>query len=165
MGNFFTNCRVFLSTKYNLILYFFITIVAFGSIGVWLPFVLDWMKADPKAKSIVSDSTWNGTPNNIITYYLSVLLVSLIDRILFIIDQNDYAYRKTEIFVSALVMLLVGYCVLKAYKLVSMFDIDSANTWAVIGACVSYVIWWIANYKETKTDPYNAWGKNPTETP
>lgn len=148
----------FISTKYNLILYFLIAIVAFGSIGVWLPFVLDWLKADPKSASSISDNTWMSTPNNIVTYYLSILLIAFIDRLMFIIDKNDYAHRKTEIFISTIVMLLVACCVLKTYKLVNARDISLANSWAITGACISYIIWWIANFNETKTDPYSAFG-------
>jgi|JI10StandDraft_1071094.scaffolds.fasta_scaffold1092141_2 hypothetical protein len=143
----------FCKQKYNLILYFFIAIVGFGSIGVWLPMLLDWFMHNSEPQ-VLTKATKEGTPNNIVTYFLSIFLVSLIDRILNVIDKEDYKHRKTEIIISIIILVAVAYCVLKSYKLVRMNDFDSANSYALIGAGISYLIWWIANYQDKKTDPY-----------
>jgi uncharacterized BrkB/YihY/UPF0761 family membrane protein len=156
MANIFT----FLKDKYNLILYFLIAVVGFGSIGVWLPMFIDWFANTSDDSTTFSETTNKSTPGNIITYFLSIFLVSLIDRILYVIDKENYKHRKTEIFISLLVIVAVIYFVLKSFKYLRMNDLESANTYALLGASVSFVIWWIANYQDKKTDPYSALGGN-----
>lgn len=150
----------FFKTKYNLIVYFLLTIVGCGSLGVWFPMLLDWFAHDPKNPNILSDATNKGMPNNIITYFLSIFLVSLIDRILYVIDKEDYKHRKTEIFISIVIFIAVAYFVLNSFRFLRMNDLASANKYALIGAAISFIVWWIANYQDTKTDPYSALGGN-----
>jgi len=153
----------FFKLKYNLVLYFLITVVFFGSIGVWLPMLIDWFNNNPKDASvkIITDETYHSTPNNIITYFLSVFSIALIDRILYIIDKKDYKHRKTEIFASLIIVVAVAFFVLKSFKLIKANDIENAIQFSIYGALISYAIWWIANFNDTKSDPSNSLGGNP----
>jgi uncharacterized BrkB/YihY/UPF0761 family membrane protein len=155
-----TKIFTFFKDKYNLILYFLIAVLGFGSIGVWLPMFIDWFAHNSNDATTFSETTNKSTPGNIITYFLSIFLVSLIDRILYIVDKENYKHRKTEIFISLLVIVAVTYFVLKSFKYLRMNDLESANIYALVGAGISFVIWWIANYQDKKTDPYDALGGN-----
>lgn len=156
----------FLKRKYNLIIYFVSTVCILGSVGVWLPMLIDWFigNSDPKGVGILSKETYRSTPNNIITYFLSVFSIAVIDRVLHIIDKKDYKYRKTEILVSLVVIGLVGFFVLKSFRFIRLGDIDSAISFSIYGAVLSYVIWWIANYHDTRSDPDESLGGNPEKS-
>ncbi len=77
-------------------------------------------------------------------------------------DEKEYRHRKTEILILIGVFLFVTFFVLIAYKKIRMGETSSAINYSIVGAIISYIIWWVANYKETKADPIQSMGGDAT---
>ncbi len=137
---------------HQIILYFVITIVIISSIGVWLPFAIDYFAGT------ITPETKNALPGNLMTYYLALFTVSAIDRTLVIIDNTNYNYRKTEFLISIIVSLIFIGITFMAFKNIFHKDFATANVYAVIGTILSFVIWWISKWNTIETNATNILG-------
>lgn len=139
--------------KLNQVLYFIIAVIIFSSIGVWLPLLIDFFNYNS-----VSDKTIVIIPNSIISYSLSIFTIGLIDRILFMVDMQMYRHKKLEILVSVIVIILVSIFVFETFRALKNNLVDNAIIYSVIASLISYITWWIANYKGTKVNPVDSLG-------
>jgi len=137
----------------NRILYFILAVMIISSVGIWIPLAIDYF---PDSK--ISEDTLNVLPSNILTYYLSILFIGLIDRILYLIRNREYKHIITEILILGLITAFVIFITYLSFKNIASKDFYYATIYAFIGAATSYIIWWLANFNDKKVDPINALG-------
>ena len=135
--------------------YFLITIVFFGSLGVTIPIAIDYFKN----KEFTPYSLFI-TPNNLITYSLSIFLVSLIDRFIFLLKKDRYKHKVAEF-----LFLVIGAIVQSLLVFLAMLNIYHQNFWLALQFSffitgLSYINWWIVKKKDKDIDPYSALGGN-----
>ena len=139
--------------KINKILYFVLAIIVFSSLGVVLPLAFDYFKND----SLTSMSL-NVIPNNLITYGLAIFFVASIDRIIQFIDDKNYKHKKIEVLIIVLIVLIEITLLYFTFQKLHHSDLTCAGILALCLCLLGYVMWWIANRKDTKTDPLSAIG-------
>lgn len=137
----------------NKILYFILTIVAFSAMGVWIPIAIDYFKGDTLGKE-----TWEILPGNILTYYLSIVSVAIVDRIIYIVKDERYRHKITEVLIIAFVIILYIILTYLSFRFVYHKEFNKATNCALIATLFAYGMWWIANWKEQKVDPFNPLG-------
>lgn len=135
------------------LLYFIGATVLLGSIGIWFSISVDFLP-----DGIVSDSTKESIPGNILTYGLAILAVAAVDRGRWLLKNKFYQYKELE-FLAMVPVGLIGLG-LAYYSLHCSFkhDLHQATLYAIYTTLLSYVAWWIANSKPSHTDPVNAMG-------
>ena len=139
----------------TIIFYFVLAIVIFASIGVWLPYCFEVMKgSDHKQYDIVQ---------NLVTYFIAIFVSASLDYILTVIDKQ-LASKKLILLGVVLVNVLIYFGT--AYILFKNSSGKSVNVvgYAVLGVIISYVMWWIANFKNSNFDPVDALGGNASQT-
>lgn len=137
----------------NQILYFVFTIVILSTIGVWLPLSIDYFPANK-----VSAKSLESLPGNLLTYYLSIFFVALVDRVLFLVRDNAYKHKITEILLAGVVAFICLTLTYFAFSKIYQKDYESAVHYCLYATVLSFVLWWIANYKDSKADPYSTLG-------
>ncbi|MCY7357201.1 MAG: hypothetical protein LH609_06965 [Rudanella sp.] len=135
----------------NLLLYFIFTIVFLGNIGTLLPLAIDYFP-----ENTLSEEAYKTFPGNLLTYYLSIFFVSLVDRIIHIIKKEDYKYKITEVLIFGLIVLVCLWLIYMAFSKIHQKQYDSALWYCLFAIILSYIVWWIANYKDEKMNPNNA---------
>jgi len=115
-------------------LYFFFTIIVFGSFGVWLPFIIDdYNYSKPSVMNI------QALPNNIITYALSIFFVATIDRIIYLFKKSS---KYDNIILEFLLILAVIFTNLwLVYKSVKCLKFNIINR-SILYACIVDILAW-----------------------
>lgn len=133
----------------NKILYFLIAIFLIGSIGIWLPFVFD----------VVSNKATNffSVFQNITTYYIAIIVVSLTDITLDIIRNSKSSNKIGQILFMILIsIIIIIYFGVNCYFL---WNQNSIVTYMVIiGVILSYLLWWISKQNSKSFKPESALG-------
>ena len=124
-------------------LYFIFVIVFLSSIGVSLPYIFDSINKSP---DIIKNLN-----QNIITYIVAILVSASLDFVLKLIDRK-VSYRKAGI----LTITILNVAVLISVSIVlyknSNNQIKEISTLTIIGIILAYVMWWIANYRNSNFD-------------
>lgn len=124
-------------------LYFLFAIVFLSSIGVSLPYIFDRINENP-------DITKN-LNQNLITYIIAILVSASLDYVLQLIDKQ-VPYKKAgilSIIIINTVALITGSIVL--YKN-SNNQLSELSSLTLLGVIVAYIIWWVANYRNSNFD-------------
>lgn len=137
----------------NQIVYFVFAIVVLASMGVWLPIIIDVFNF-----SMIRTETFNIIPNNILSYSLSIFSIAVIDRFIYMVDLDRYKHKKLEVLISFIVVLVVGVFVFMTFYSLKNNNASAAMYYSIIGSCISFIMWWFANYKDTKLNPYDVLG-------
>lgn len=127
----------------TVILYFILAIIVFASIGVTLPYCFETFKGG--AHSIESLN------QNIVTYFIAIFVSASLDYILRLIDDQA-SHRKPAILFVCLIN--VGVFLMAAYILYtnSKGNVGSISGWSILGVLIAYLMWWIANIKNSSFD-------------
>jgi len=124
-------------------LYFILVIVFLSSIGVSLPYIFDSINGSP---DIIKNLN-----QNIITYIVAILVSSSLDFVLKLIDRK-VSYRK----VGILTITILNFAVLISVSIIlyknSNNQVKEISTLAIVGIILAYVMWWIANYRNSTFD-------------
>ena len=145
----------FIKFNGNQFLYFLLAVVFLGSMGIWLPLAIDYFPSNKLSKNIIAS-----IPNNLLTYYLSVFFISLIDRIRYMINDQRYKHKETEILISAIVVIICIYLTYCSFSLNYQKKYDEATQYGIYATCLSLIVWWIANAKQPKTNQIDSLGGN-----
>ena len=138
----------------NKILYFILTVIVLGSTGVTIPVAIDYFQ-----HSDITNQSLVVLPYSLLTYYLSLFFIAIVDRILIITKDTTYTHKITEILIIGIVtLLIIGLLTFFSFKSLMQNNYSSATFYASLGTITAFVIWWIANYKDTKVDPFNSLG-------
>jgi undecaprenyl pyrophosphate phosphatase UppP len=129
-----------------------------SSIGVSLPYIFDNMNNDV---NIIKNLN-----QNIITYFIAILVAASLDIFLNLIDKNA-SYKKLVMLI--LVIINIGATVGISFVLYknSKNELTDISYYAIAGIILSYMMWWFANYKNPNFDVTNAnstLGGNPDRT-
>jgi hypothetical protein len=124
---------------HQMILYFFLTVVLLSSIGVWLPYAIDLFVSND-----VSAETAKAFSGNLMTYYIAIFIVGVIDRILSILSNPNYSFKKTEFLFLVAGSMACIVITFFAFKNIFHKEYERANIYAWIGTVMSFIIWWIS---------------------
>jgi membrane protease YdiL (CAAX protease family) len=143
---------------FTILFYFLLAIVFMSSIGVSLPYIFDNMNNDV---NIIKNLN-----QNIITYFIAILVAASLDIFLNLIDKNA-SYKKLVMLI--LVIINIGATVGISFVLYknSKNELTDISYYAIAGIILSYMMWWFANYKNPNFDVTNAnstLGGNPDRT-
>ncbi|MCK9403923.1 MAG: hypothetical protein M0Q26_11035 [Chitinophagaceae bacterium] len=124
----------------TIILYFFFTIIFLASIGVTLPYVFDRANADPNAIKNFNQ--------NIVTYFIAILFSASLDYVMKLFDDQA-SYRKMAILFVCIgdTAVLIMTCFILYYN--SKGEIKGISGLAILGIVAAYIMWWVANYKNS----------------
>lgn len=134
------------------LLYFFIAVVIVNSVGLWLPFVLDWFSGSS------SRVTYEALPNNAMTYFGGIAAVSIYDRLRKVMNMESHLSKNLELSFWVLAFGGIATLIFRVLKCAKEKLTQEAISLAIVGILVSYAIWWVANYKNVPSDPLNALG-------
>ena len=123
----------------TIILYFVLAIIIFASIGVTLPYCFETLKDGHHSIQDLNQ--------NIVTYFIAIFVSASLDYILRLIDDQA-SHRKPVILLICLVNVIVF--IMTAYILYTNAkgNIVEISGWSIIGVLISYIMWWIANFKK-----------------
>ncbi|WP_139378659.1 hypothetical protein [Parapedobacter luteus] len=123
-------------------MHFLITVVFLSSLGVWLPFAIDKAKVDS-----IAYETWIDLPTNLITYGVAIMMVSYVDRLLFLINNTTkYKRNGIEFLILLIIIIATGFLIFIAYvdlkfgrilsaiKATSLFTLIALATWIYVKA-------------------------------
>ncbi|SKA13762.1 hypothetical protein SAMN04488128_1021031 [Chitinophaga eiseniae] len=117
--------------------YFFIAVIIMGSIGIWLPIILEAI--------IEKKVTFHNVPPNVTTYFVSLLFAGCIDLILGKINKLNIN-GLVNVILNILFILLLGLGIVVGAILLNIYKYDFwALLLGIVGLLISYRIWWIAN--------------------
>ena len=116
--------------------YFLLAIVGLGTMGIWYPLVWEWILKD--------DVTVSNMPQNMLTYFVSLLLCGSIEYGLRLFD-NEVKLPKSE-FLNVIGWLLFA---LAFSTFAVILDIKGEIVWAftlpIVGIVTAWILWWYIN--------------------
>lgn len=136
------------------IFYFVIVVAALGSAGIWIPMIID-NYSDNK----ISDETYNALSSNILTYGLGILIVSIIDRILYLLFKTS-EYSNNAIEFLLIMLFSFGTCPLVYYTLknTKTLQYDEAIKFSIWISIISWVCWFYVKFRGSKDNNFAAIG-------
>jgi hypothetical protein len=131
------------------ILYFIFAIVMLASIGVSLPYCFDTINHDV--------NLYKNLNQNLVTYYVAILVSASLDYIIKLFD-DDLSYKKPAFLIICIVNSI--FLVLTGILLYdnSNNHLSSISYIAISGVAISYIMWWLANFKNPSLNAYSATG-------
>jgi hypothetical protein len=135
----------------TIIFYFILAIVTFASIGIWLPAIFEGAMDGAYSNK--------GLIQNFVTYYVAILVSSSLDYILKLIDAETEGKKLFIIMVTLFNVIVLG-----ATAFVLYFNLHTPLgvplIYVIFGVIASFIMWWIANFKNKHFDPSVALGGN-----
>ena len=117
--------------------YFLIAVVGIGSIGIWLPIIVEAL-ADKKV-------TFQNIPPNITTYFVSILFAGCIDYFLTKIKELT-SHGIASVFINLIALVLFSFALVIGAVILNIFKLNFLSLLVgIIGTLIAYRIWWIAN--------------------
>jgi hypothetical protein len=130
--------------------YFIITIVCLGSMGAWLPLVIDDYNL-----GCISSETYGNFASNILTYSLSIFLVAVIDRIIHLLFKTStYSSNIIEFFFIIFMCISAAFIVYLSLRAIKRSLIDEAITYSYYVAVVAGFAWIYVKLQGTKANNF-----------
>lgn len=133
--------------------YFFLAIVVFNSIGIWFPLLIDYYNS-----TSLTQSTFAATPYNLMTYFMGLASVALIDRIKRLMRAKEYPAKFLEFLFWVFIGLVFLGFVFFVMKYIKDKQVSEAIHLSLYGTLGAYILWWFAYYQPVKNSPYGALG-------
>jgi hypothetical protein len=132
---------------FTIILYFIFAIGFLSAIGVIVPLLIDNSNNDVNAI--------NNLNQNLITYGIAILVSASLDYFLKLIDKS-VSYKK-----PVMLLVIIGNVGLLGYYSFLLIQLNKTpnneiSSFIIFGIIIAYVMWWIANFKNTTFDVTNA---------
>lgn len=139
----------------TIFLYFIFAIVFLAGIGVILPYIFD--KVDNNR------DIYKNLNQNLVTYFIAILVTSSLDYIMKIIDDK-VSYKKMAILVTCILntFILVISCYI-IYQNNEGYHLHSIPWQIYLGIVAAYVTWWIVNYNSTSFNIEASLGGDPNK--
>ncbi len=121
--------------------YFFLAIVFVGTLGIWLPILLDILRG--------LDFNFNNISPRMTTYFTSILFAGCIDYFLKILDTDNSNLKSSflnVVIIFIFTLILSSTCIL-TYSF--NFFITSFIL-SIIGLVFSWILWWKVNLENSK---------------
>lgn len=148
----------FWGNLFEQIFYFIIAIMVFNSIGVWLPAAIDYYNS-----TTVSKAVYESTPLNLMTYFLGLITVGIIDRIKKLFKMTNHPFKSIEFYGWIIFVVIITIVVFFLMKNVKDKNTSKAIDCSIIGLFAAYIVWWISYYMPPSSDPYSSLGGDPTK--
>jgi hypothetical protein len=137
-----------------LIAYFIVVIAFFGSMGIWLPMVIDDYNLNT-----ISEETIKSLPSNILTYSLGIFLIAVIDRIIHLLFKtSEFSNNVLEFFGIIFAILGTGTLVFLSLKSLKNSLVEDAILYAKYVAFVSWFLWFYVKLKGSRANNFAAIG-------
>lgn len=147
MGESFKNILI-------IIAYFFVAILLFGSMGIWLPFLIDDYNL-----SQFSEETYRALPSNLLTYSLGIFLIASIDRMIFLLFRTSkYSNNVLEFFAIIFAIIGVGVLVFFSLKSIKNSLIEDAVQYAKYLALSASLAWFYVKLQGSKANNFSPLG-------
>jgi len=124
-------------------LYFIFAIVILASIGVSLPYIFDNINND---ENIIKNLN-----QNLVTYFIAILVSASLDYVLRLIDDN-VSYKKPVILTVCIFNTAIFFMTAFILHGNSKPGVKEISGWTIIGVILAFIMWWIANFKNTSFD-------------
>jgi hypothetical protein len=137
----------------NLLLYFIIALIIFGTAGIWVPAVIDEFFTEVGYSGI----THKNLLQNTTTYFLSICVAASFVRVA-TIQKSDATNKIGLVFINFAFFTL---CVLAAIFnsiTIHLNEVFYAEIVCVVGSLFSIFLWWKSNWGSDLMDPHNAFG-------
>jgi predicted neutral ceramidase superfamily lipid hydrolase len=135
--------------------YFLIAVVFIGSAGIWLPAIIEWL--------VYKKITFHNIPQNVITYFVSLLFAGSIDYFLNRIRKIDI-YGVADEFLNLAGLIILGAILVVGGIVINLHNYDFISLLiGSIGIALSYRIWWIANKDNPNFASDAALGGDPSK--
>lgn len=137
-----------------LVLYFFLTIVAFSSLGVWLPLVFDHYDL-----GYISDESCKVISSNLITYSIVIFVTSLVDRVIQLFEKGNYTNNTIEFLV--LILTVCGGGVYLTYKSIWFLNfgiVFNSIQYALYFTFLSWFLWFYVKTRYSGFKNYSSLG-------
>ncbi len=131
---------------FTITLYFLFAIGFLSAIGVIVPYLIDNSNNNPH--------TINNLSQNLITYSIAILVSASLDYFLQLVDKT-VSWKK-----AVMLLIIIGNVGVLAIYSFMMVDINKNSSteisnFIIFGIFLAYVMWWIANYKNSNFDISN----------
>ena len=133
--------------------YFIVAVVIINSVGLWLPYVLDWFN-----RGAFSATNREALPSSLVTYFGGIAAVAMFDRMRAVFKMEQHLSKTLEFSIWVIVVLSFFGLILYVLKQAKECQTGAALDLASVGVVLSYAIWWIANYKSLASSPLSALG-------
>lgn len=134
-------------------LYFLFAIVFLAAIGVILPYIFDSINNN--------DNIQKNLNQNLVTYFIAILVTSSLDYIMKIIDDK-VSYKKLAILITCtlntIILFISGYII---YQNNENHYIQTTPWQIYLGIGSAYLAWWIVNYNSSSFKIDSSLGGNP----
>lgn len=129
--------------------YFVFAILIFGSVGIWLPFIIG------------QEFKLNNLPINLTTYFVSILFAGGFDLILQYIDNDKDSKTKSKVLDIVVILCLSSVLIYYIIKLGLEGNLLLSIPLAFVGTLISFKIWFNSNKdKPTFNEILREEGKN-----
>jgi len=137
-----------------IIAYWFFATGLLGSIGVWLPLVIDYFSIDH-----ASVETYKSLASNMLTYGLSIFLIAAIDRIIHLLYKTSaYSNHVLEFFGILLSCIGTAFIVFFSLKALKNSLFEDAIKYARYLSIIAWAAWFYVKLQGSKTNNYSAIG-------
>lgn len=136
--------------------YFLLAVVIVGSIGIWLPILIECLFLKKITPSSISQ--------NLITYFITILFAGSIDYFF-----NQLKKLKIDgiasVFLDLIGLLLLSLVIVVVGVFLSVYG---HNIWSLlmgsVGVVIAFRIWWLANVDNPNffPDPKSSLGNDPS---
>jgi hypothetical protein len=139
----------------NVFLYFIIAILLVGTIGVWLPVLINLANGDVVNEFDIYQNT--------ATYFITILVAGCLELILNIIEKlEDSAYNTKGYVLLLILLILISIALIVTISFAISFENKAwSKVPAIFGVLFAWVIWWISNYDNDTIKATNALGGEP----
>lgn len=128
---------------FTIFLYFSLAIIIFASMGVTIPYFFETFKGEVHSMQALNQ--------NIVTYFIAIFVSASLDYILKLIDKQEPNKKALILAVcigNVAVFTMTGFILYKN----SNGSINEISGWAILGVIISYLMWWITNFKNSAFD-------------
>jgi len=136
--------------------YFLLAVVIIGSIGIWLPILIEQI--------FLKQITVSSIPQNLITYFITILFAGSIDY--FFSQLNKLKVDGiASIFLDLIGLLLLSLGIVFVGVFLSVYQhIFWALLVGLTGVLIAYRIWWLANVDNPNfyPKPVSSLGNDPS---
>jgi hypothetical protein len=137
-----------------IIAYFLVVILLFGSMGVWLPILIDNYNFNQ-----MGEDTKQSLPSNIITYSLGIFLVAALDRVIYLMFKaSSYSNNVLEFFGILFALILTSVLVFLSLKSLKNTLLSDAILYGKYLTFVAWVAWFYVKLQGSKASNFSPIG-------
>lgn len=134
----------------NTLLYFIIAIFFIGTIGIWLPPILDHVNGGVFDKFDLLQ--------NCATYFITIIVAGCLELIISIINNSKMVNKLGYIFLIIFLIIISIATIVVISFTIHYKNYDVSKWIVIIGMPVSWLLWWISNMKRKDMNPIDALG-------